>query len=75
MDQQLGPLINLGAVGCVLAWFMFKAEPRLKGLEESIDRNTRALLLAIISIEGLSPGVKDQVNTLLKEVELSASNK
>ena len=65
---ELTPLLNGGAIACVLAWFMFKAEPRLKGIEDAIDRQSRALLMWMLQQEGAGAGIKTQATTLLAEV-------
>lgn len=69
LTDQWGPLINLGAVGCVLAWFMFRTEPRLRRMEQAIDRSSRALMIVTMSIRRLAPEIKEQAESLISELE------
>lgn len=69
LTDRWSPLINLGAIGCVLGWFLIKLEPRLRRMEQAIDRSSRAQLMLLIGIRGIEPAVKDQAQTLLKEIE------
>ena len=63
----LEPLLNLGAVGAVLAWFLLKAEPRMRAMEDAIDRLVRAQMLDILSRPEVAPAIKDQAQRLLTE--------
>lgn len=67
--DHLQPIFQLGAVGAVLAWFMFKAEPRLRGIEEAIDRHSRANMLFLLKINNLTQGEKLQIEQLLQEMD------
>lgn len=63
------PLINLGAIGCVLAWFMFRSEPRMTRIEEAIDRNTRAQVLLAMALDVKYPVIKERTQDLLTELD------
>jgi hypothetical protein len=65
---DLGSLLNLGAVGLILAWFLLKSEPRMLGMEEAIDRNTRGVMLSLLAQEEVSAGIKRQAQAVLEEV-------
>lgn len=67
MTELLTPLLNVGAVGVVLAWFMMRLEGKVAHLEQAADRNTRAMMLLLIGINGLSPQEKRQAKDLLRE--------
>ncbi len=61
-------LYNLGAIGVVLAWMMWKVEPRMKAVEAALDRATRANMLMLIAarevsdaVKGLAKGIEDEV--------------
>jgi hypothetical protein len=69
IPPEFAPLANLGAMGLVLLWFMWRLEPRLRKLEETIDRQTRMNGYVIIALESLSPAIKKQVDVVIKEVE------
>lgn len=65
---DVGSLLNLGAVGLVLAWFLLRSEPRMLGIEEAIDRNTRGAMLALLALEQVASGVKHQAQGVLEEI-------
>ena len=62
-------LINLGAVGAVLLWFMVRAEPRLKALERATDRQTRAMILLTLNLPSSSDQIKSLGHDILNEME------
>lgn len=66
---ELAPLFNGGSLACILAWFMFKAEPRMKGMEDAIDRNSKTMLLFILAHDEIKPGVKVQATEMLAEIK------
>lgn len=68
VPTELTPLLNVGSVGLVLAWFMFKAEPRLDAIEQAIDRNTRSNMLVIMALEHVSEPIKHQAQSMLEEI-------
>lgn len=71
----VGPLINIGAIGCVLAWFLIKLDPRIKSMEDAIDRNTKSMLLIVINSQTASPGLKNVAQEIIKELEESRKSK
>jgi hypothetical protein len=66
MIDFVQPLINVGAVGGVLAWVLWRTDRRLERLERAIDRLTRAQTLALVAHE--SSGVRQQAQALLAEL-------
>lgn len=66
------PLIQLGAVGGVLVWFMFKTEPRLRGVEAAIDRMARSILLLVVSIPHATDTAKEQAKGIITEIDDAA---
>lgn len=71
MDQ----LLQVGAVGGVLVWFLARAEPRLKGLEESNDRLTRGMMLFVLATEEVRTYLRDQATQLLAELEAAEKHR
>ncbi len=69
LSNTWSPLINLGAIGCVLAWFLIRAEPRMSRIERAIDRSSRAVLIAALAMSEASPGVRDQAKELIREID------
>lgn len=63
------PLANIGPVGIILIWFMWRAEPRLRAIESAIDRQTRGNLVMLIEIKRTSPEGKTVAEGIIKEIE------
>ena len=77
--EPLTPLLNLGAVGAVLAWVLWRLEPRLERsdqamaarferIEQALDRLTRAQLLMLISQPAVEEPVRQQAHQILEEM-------
>lgn len=62
-------LVDVGAVGCLLAWFIFQATPLMKSLTAAIDRNTRGSMLAVIAMRGVQKNIKDQAEGVIREID------
>ena len=73
VTDKWSPLINLGAIGCVLAWFLIRAEPRLGKIERAIDRSSRALMIATLAMRGQD--VREEAHDLAKEVDDAAADR
>jgi len=69
------PLVNTGAIGVVLAWFMLRDEPRKRSMEETIERGNRINLVIVLAISELSSGLKGQAAELLKEVDAAMAKR
>jgi hypothetical protein len=65
----LEPLLNLGAIGAVLAWFLVNLGPRLERIERAIDRLTRAQMLTLLSRPDVPEPVKRLAGDLVKELD------
>lgn len=63
------PLINLGGIGVVLFWFMFRNEPRLRNIEAAIDRSSRAYMVLVLSVKGISREAQEMAQTVITEVD------
>lgn len=63
------PLLNMGGVGLVLVWFLWKAEPRMRAIESAIDRNSRSILILLLEISRTTPEAKIQANAVVTEIE------
>lgn len=68
MQVDLTGLVNVGAVGVVLAWHLVMIIPRLERIERAIDRQTQAHLLDITTRPGVSPIAKAQAERLNKSI-------
>lgn len=60
------PLLNLGGVGVVLAWMLWRTDRRLERLERAIDRLTRAQLLFLLAVGPAGAGA--EARALLEEL-------
>lgn len=67
--DKYGNLFNLGAVGCVLLWFMMQLTPQIKALVAALDRSTRMSGLTIIGLEFLPASVKKQAGLIVNEID------
>jgi hypothetical protein len=61
-------LLNVGAIGVVLAWFMFRMERKLDRMSYEVNRLTRAVLLEIVSRPGVSLSVTREAEELLRDL-------
>lgn len=50
LSVDWGSIFQYGGIGLCLGWFMLRSEPRLRAIEASIDRITRALIVLSIAI-------------------------
>lgn len=71
----MDPLIQLGGIGGVLVWFMFKTEPRLRAVEAAIDRMARSVLLLVISIPHATETAKEQASGIVREIDIAADER
>jgi hypothetical protein len=69
LPTELTPLVNVGAIGTVLAWFLLKLEPRMRKQEEAMDRQSRMLGFVVIALKSVHPAVREQVEAVVKEIE------
>lgn len=67
--DKWGPLLNLGAIGCVLLWFMMQLTPQVKSLVAALDRSTRMSALTIIALDFLPAAVKKQAQQIVNEID------
>lgn len=62
-------LISSGVAGVVLLWFMFRAETRFKGVERSVNRMSKSVLLLVVSMESANQATKEEARGLLREMD------
>lgn len=74
MMSFVAPILQVGAVGGVLVWFMFWMVPRMNKQEDAIaevgraiDRNARANLLLVLTLG--TPSAKLQAENVIKEID------
>jgi hypothetical protein len=81
VDAITTALLQTGAVGAVLAWFMLRQEKQngdivksMQAVERAIDRQTRALMLERISRPDTPDSVKRLAQDLANEIPSSKLN-
>ena len=67
--MDISPLINLGAVGVVLAWFMIRAETKLDALVRAVNRLALSQVLDVLNRPGISPETKRQARILEQDIK------
>lgn len=68
-------LWNAGVCGVILAWTMWRAEPRLRGIEAAIDRLTRMIAIMLTELPHVLQGAKDQCRVVMGELNVAARNR
>lgn len=67
--EFMGPLIQAGIPGVVLAWFMLRSEARFRGMEKAVNRMSRSVLLLVVSMDSSNQAVRHEAKGLLAEIE------
>lgn len=65
--EALNVILQTGAIGAVLAWFLYKLEPRLRAVEQSNEGLKRAMLLLTLSLPTATPAAKREAQRMLDE--------
>lgn len=68
MPVDLSPLLQLGAVGAILAFFLVQTNPRLERVERALDFLSRTMLLDIVSRENIPEVNRRQAQSMLKQM-------
>jgi hypothetical protein len=69
LPVDLTPLLQLGAIGAVLAWFLLQMNPRLERVERAIDLLSRTILLDIVSRRDADAVVKSQAESMVRQID------
>ncbi len=69
MPVDVTPLLQLGAVGAVLAWFLVQTNPRLERIERAIDLLSKALLLDIVGRPQTSDNIRTQAESMVRQID------
>lgn len=72
-QDWIPPVLQFGIGGGVLVWFMFRSEPRLKAIEQAIDRLNRAVLLLIVTFGGNVH--REQAKAIEEEIDEAEKNR
>lgn len=68
LADSSSPMLQLGIAGAMLAWFMFRLEPRMNGMEDAVRELSRSILLDLVSRPGANPIVKTEANEMLERL-------
>lgn len=68
-------LANVGVPGAMLIWFATRMETRIKSIESGSNRQTRAMLLLVISLRSANDETKTQARAILREVDQAEGQK
>ena len=70
LGDKLDPeqITRYGLLGCVLAWFMFRADRRLAGIEHKMGGLNRTMLIEILSRPTTSERAKIECRNELRKV-------
>ena len=75
MDEVLKALVNSGVSGAILAFFLWRLEPRLRAIEDAIGRQGKIDLLRLAASPHVAPELKEAAKDLIKEIEIAQSTK
>lgn len=67
------PLINTGAIGVVLGWFMLRMEPRMRAIEAAIDTISLALMIAVLAMKNLDRSISEQAQAIKDRLDAKAA--
>lgn len=65
----VGALVNAGAAGVVLAWFMVRAESRLEALTRAVSRLALAQALDVATRPHAPEATRAQARELVEEIK------
>ena len=65
---DLTPLLQLGAVGAILAFFLVQTNPRLERVERALDFLSRTVLLDIVSRANIPEVNRTQARSMLDQL-------
>lgn len=65
----LAPLIQVGAVGAILAWYLVKQEPRLRAIEFELQTQSRAILLNTLANPHASAQIREAAFEMKEQIE------
>lgn len=69
VEQWIMPILQTGAVGAVLVWFMLRAEGRMKAIETAIDRAARANLVLAMALDPAGNKIREHARAIDAEID------
>jgi hypothetical protein len=64
------PLLPFGIGVAVIAWLLFRTEPRLRAIEKSVDRLTKAVLMWVMAAKHGSAELKKEAQHMQNEIDI-----
>jgi hypothetical protein len=61
----VGPLLQTGIPGVVLAWFMLRSETRFRGMERAVNRMSRSVLLLVVALNTSNEAMRAEADKML----------
>ena len=71
MNVDVSNLVNIGAVGVVLAWFMLRAEKKLDELIRAVNRLAMSHAIDVATRNDAPTVIKRQAEAILQEIKSS----
>ena len=71
--MDLAPLLQTGAVGIVLLWFMIRAERLLTELTKSVNRLALASALEVATRDNAPEVIREQAKAIITGIKRSSS--
>lgn len=66
---DFSPLLNVGATGVILAWMLWQAVPRMRGIESAVDRLSDAILILLLEIDRTTPQAREQAQVIRNKIK------
>lgn len=66
---DFSPLLNTGVAAGVLFFLLTRLEPRLRAIENSINTQSKAMILVVLAFPNINNAEKDQAHALLREID------
>lgn len=68
-------LFNYGVCGLILAWTLWKAEPRLRAIERAIDRLTMMIAVMLTELPHVFDAAKAQAVAMVEQLKDAARDR
>lgn len=64
------PLLPFGVGVAVIAWLLFRTEPRIRALEKSVDRLSKAILMWVMTAKRATEEMKREAQHMENEIDI-----
>lgn len=66
---DLAPFASSGVAGLILAFVLFRLEPRLRSIENAVNSHSKALIIVALALPNINNSEKEQAHAILREIE------